>query len=176
MQSVRQSRVSRLSPWHIPLPCWRHWRFRCCWRSLSHGVQRDHVSQPSKDSQLGISQVSLTSLGPSQLSGPMHSLVLVRTPTPQEAEHSDQSVQQDHCPSITPLPKAVVLHGWMLHILVCTDIPSHGGDSHCLLCVHSKKFLRINYILLADVIKYVNGKITERCITNKKKKKRILLI
>lgn len=133
MQSGRQSRISRFGPWHMPGPCWRQVRLRCCWWSPSQGVQRDHVSQPTNDSQLGISQASLTNLGPEQLSGPRHSLVLVRTPTPQVAEHSDHSVQQDHWPSTTLLTPVFARHGCILQILLCVARPlSQGGDSHCL--------------------------------------------
>lgn len=148
MQSRRQSRVSRVDPWHMSGPCWRHVRFRCCWRSPSQGVQCDHVSQPASDSQLGISQVSLTNLGPLQLSGPRHSLVLVRTPMPQLAEHSDHSVQQDHWPSaVLPLP-GFTRHGCGLQILLCVvRPPSQGGDSHCLTCknIICTHFYIINY-------------------------------
>lgn len=135
MQFGRQSRVSRVSPLHMPGPCWRHVRFRCCWWSPSHGVQCDHVSQPTSDSQLAISQVSLTNRGPLQLSGPRHSLVLVRTPTPHVVEHSDHSVQQDHCPSAMLPPPGFTRHGCGLQTLLCADKPpSHGGVSHCLTC------------------------------------------
>jgi len=131
MQSGRQSRVSRVGPWHMPGPCWRHVRFRCCWWSPSQGVQYDHVSQPASDSQLDISQASLLKLGPLQLSGPRHSLVLVRTPAPQVAEHSDHSVQQDHWPSAV-LSLGSTRHGCELQTLFCMVRPSQGGDSHCL--------------------------------------------
>lgn len=133
MQSGKQSRTSLLDPWQSPLPCWRHCLFLCCWWSSSQGVQRDHESQPAKDSQLGISQVSLTSLGPSQPSGPRHSLVLERTPTPHDTEQSDQSVQQDHWPPAPAIPIWFDRHGCTLHNLFCTDGPSQGGDSHCLI-------------------------------------------
>lgn len=145
MQSGRQSRISRSFPWHMPEPCSRHIRFRCCWWSPSQGVQRDHVSQPASDSQLGISQVSLIDLGPLQLSGPRHSLVLVRTPMPQLAEHSDQSVQHDHWPSAVLL-LGFTRHGCGLQTLLCLVRPfSHGGDSHCLTCKNVK--LAFSFVL-----------------------------
>lgn len=149
-QSGKQSRVSLLAPWHIPLPCWRHCLFLYCWWSLSQGVQRDHVSQPINDSQLAISQVSLTKLDPSQLSGPRHSLVLERIPTPHETEHSDQSVQHDHCPSIAISPTELGRHECTLHCLVCTGKPSHGGDSHCLILCWEPPPQRRSQVFQAD--------------------------
>lgn len=67
-----------------------------------------------------------------QLSGPRHSLVLVRAPSPQDAEHSDHSVQHDHWPSAVLLTPEFIRHGWELQIRLCVDGPSQGGDLHCL--------------------------------------------
>lgn len=125
--SERQSRTSLLRPWQVPVPGRRHWRFRYCFSTPWQDDQRVHASHPSKDSQLGISHDSRTVLGPSQSFEPRHSRVLVLIPIPQETEHSVQSVQHDHS-----LPTLPLLHAWVLHIRVCFDNPSHGGDSHCL--------------------------------------------
>lgn len=114
----------------------RHVRFRCCRFCWSHLDQADQASQPRRYSQLGISQDSRTTVGPSQAPGPRHWRLLLRTPNPQDTEHSDQSVQHDHWPSTSETGKIAAGHGFWLQERVSVYEPSHEPDSHCLICVN----------------------------------------
>lgn len=103
--SLTHQRVCLPAPRHSSSPgsAKKHLRLRCCTPDSSQRLQLLHESQPRSHSQLGISQDSRTRLGPSQSPGPRHWRLRVRSPKPQLAEHSDQSLQHDHWPSASDL-------------------------------------------------------------------------